>query len=75
MVLALTRTKNRRMRLATALAGIALLILAGCGGDSKPVIPGLKGLGTPAGTSAVIVTATSASGGATATSTINLTVQ
>lgn len=76
MMFALKRTKNPRMRLATALAGMALLVVAGCGGDSKPVVvPGPKGLGTPAGTSAITVTASSASGGATATSAINLTVQ
>jgi len=63
--------KKRRLRLASGFAGIVLLV-AGCGGDSKPVpVPGPKGLGTPAGTSAVIVTASSASGGATASSTVN----
>ena len=75
LALAFPGTKKRRLRLATGFAGI-LLLVAGCGGDSKPVpVPGLKGLGTPAGTSAVIVTASSASGGATASSTVNLTVQ
>lgn len=75
LALAFPGTKKRRLRLATGFAGIVLLV-AGCGGDSKPVpVPGLKGLGTPAGTSAVIVTASSASGGATASSTVNLTVQ
>ena len=75
LALAFPGTKKRRLRLATGFAGIVLLV-AGCGGDSKPVpVPGPKGLGTPAGTSAVIVTASSASGGATASSTVNLTVQ
>jgi uncharacterized protein YceK len=63
------------MRLATGLAGMALLVVSGCGSDSKPTIGGGGPTGTPAGTSAVTVTATSASGGATATSTLNLTVQ
>ncbi len=75
LALAFPGTKKRRLRLATGFAGIVLLV-AGCGGDSKPMpVPGPKGLGTPAGTSAVIVTASSASGGATASSTVNLTVQ
>ncbi|HXA86200.1 MAG TPA: hypothetical protein VNZ47_14060 [Candidatus Dormibacteraeota bacterium] len=75
LALAFPGAKKRRLRLATGFAGIVLLV-AGCGGDSKPVpAPGPKGLGTPAGTSAVVVTASSASGGATASSTVNLTVQ
>jgi peptidoglycan/LPS O-acetylase OafA/YrhL len=73
LALAFPRTEKRRLQLATGFAGIVLLV-AGCGGDGKPA-PGPKGLGTPAGTSAVIVTASSASGGATASSTVNLTVQ
>src|SRR5712671_6369595 len=73
LALAFPGTKKGRLRLATGFAGIVLLV-AGCGGDSKPVpVPGPKGLGTPAGTSAVVVTASSASGGATASSTVNLT--
>jgi uncharacterized repeat protein (TIGR01451 family) len=74
MVFALTRSRSGKMRLATGLAGMALLIVSGCGSDSKPKGGGGP-TGTPAGASTVIVTATSASGGATATSTINLTVQ
>jgi Domain of unknown function DUF11 len=76
LVIAFTTTKKRRLRLATGFAGAALLLAMGCGGDSKPVpVPGPKGLGTPAGTTAVIVTASSANGGATASSPVNLTVQ
>jgi len=74
MVFALMRTRNPGMRLATGFAAMALLIMAGCGSDSKKTAP-VAFIGTPAGTSAVTVTATSASGGATATSTVNLTVQ
>jgi len=74
MVFALTRSRRGKMRLATGLAGMALLVVSGCGSDSKPTGGGGP-TGTPAGTSAVTVTATSASGGATAASTINLTVQ
>jgi uncharacterized repeat protein (TIGR01451 family) len=74
MVFALMRTRNPRMRLATGFAAMALLVMAGCGSDSKKTAP-VAFTGTPAGTSAVTVTATSASGGATATSTVNLTVQ
>jgi len=74
MVFALTRTRSPKMRLATGFAAMALLIMAGCGSDSKK-IPPVAFTGTPAGTSAITVTATSASGGATATSTVNLTVQ
>jgi uncharacterized repeat protein (TIGR01451 family) len=73
LMFAFTATKKRWLRLPIGLAGLALL-LAGCGSNSTPV-PGSKGLGTPVGTSAVIVTASSASGGATASSTINLMVQ
>jgi uncharacterized repeat protein (TIGR01451 family) len=76
LVIAFTTTKKRRLRFAMGFAGVALLLAMGCGGDSKPVpVPGPKGLGTPAGTTAVIVTASSASGGATANSSVNLTVQ
>jgi uncharacterized repeat protein (TIGR01451 family) len=74
MVFALTRSRSGKMRLATGLAGMALLVVSGCGSDSKPTGGGGP-TGTPVGTSAVTMTATSASGGATATSTINLTVQ
>jgi uncharacterized repeat protein (TIGR01451 family) len=74
VLVALTRGSSGRMRLATGLAGMALLVVSGCGSDSKP-IGGGGPTGTPAGTSAVTVTATSASGGATATNTLNLTVQ
>jgi uncharacterized repeat protein (TIGR01451 family) len=74
MALALTSTRSNRMRLATGFAAMALLAMAGCGGDSKKVPP-VAFTGTPAGTSAVTVTATSASGGATSISTLNLTVQ
>jgi hypothetical protein len=73
MVFALARTRNPRMRLATGFAAMALLAMAGCG-SSKKTAP-VAFTGTPAGTSAVTVTATSASGGATATSAVNLTVQ
>jgi uncharacterized repeat protein (TIGR01451 family) len=82
LALALSRSENsktRKMRLTTASAGLALLLLVGCGVNnntpSPTPTPGPKGLGTPAGTSAVIVTANSASGGATASITVNLTVQ
>lgn len=71
---ALMRKRNPRMRLATAFAGMALLALAGCGSSSKTVTTPVVH-GTPAGASAVVVTGTSASGGASATSTVNLTVQ
>jgi uncharacterized repeat protein (TIGR01451 family) len=77
MAFALMRKRNPKMRLATAFAGMALLVLAGCGGGSKTSAtptPTPTVTGTPAGASAVVVTA-SASGGALATSTINLTVQ
>jgi uncharacterized repeat protein (TIGR01451 family) len=81
LALALTRVKNRRMKLATGFAGMALLVVAGCGGShitpapTPTPTPGPKGLGTPAGTYAITVTASSTSGGATAASTVNLTVQ
>jgi uncharacterized repeat protein (TIGR01451 family) len=78
MAFALMRKRNPRMRLATAFAGIAMFALAGCGSSSKTTAtptPTPVAHGTPAGTSAVVVTGTSASGGATGTSTINLTVQ
>lgn len=75
IMFALARTKSRKLRLATGFACMVLLVLSGCGSDSKPTAGGGGITGTPAGTSAVTVTATSASGGATATSTVNLTVQ
>jgi hypothetical protein len=52
---------------------VALLVLGGCGVSMK--IPAQHSPGTPAGTFAVTVTASSASGGASATSMVNLTVQ
>src|SRR5579859_329889 len=76
MALVLGRTQTRNLRLSfTAGMGIAsLLVVAGCGVSMKtPAQPHTPG--TPAGTSAVTVTASSASGGATATSVVNLTVQ
>jgi uncharacterized repeat protein (TIGR01451 family) len=76
MGFALTRKRTMGMRLATGFAGMALLAVAGCGGSSpKTTIVGSGANGTPAGASAVVVTASSASGGATASSTVNLTVQ
>jgi uncharacterized repeat protein (TIGR01451 family) len=63
------RTKKLKWRLAAGFACLALLAVVGCGssGSNSP--------GTPRGTFAITVTATSATGGATATSTVNLTVQ
>ena len=65
--LSLAGLRKQKVRLAMGLAGAAFL-LAGCGSSKGSS-------GTPAGTSAVVIKVTSASGGATATSTINLTVQ
>jgi uncharacterized repeat protein (TIGR01451 family) len=64
---AIARTK--KLKLAAAFACLALLAVTGCGssGSNSP--------GTPTGTFAVTVTGSSANGGATATSTVNLTVQ
>ncbi|HEV8490836.1 MAG TPA: hypothetical protein VGR76_01145 [Candidatus Angelobacter sp.] len=68
------QTKKLKLRFAAVMAVTALLLLAGCGVSMKtPAPPHTPG--TPAGTFAVTVTANSASGGATATSTVNLTVQ
>jgi uncharacterized repeat protein (TIGR01451 family) len=68
------QTRKFKPRFAAGMAVAALLIVAGCGVSMKtPAPPHTPG--TPAGTSAVTVTATSASGGATATSIVNLTVQ
>jgi len=76
MALVLGRSKTRKLRLSFA-AGMgiaALLVVAGCGVSRKtPAPPHTPG--TPAGTFAVTVTASSASGGATATSIVTLTVQ
>ena len=69
-----SQTRKLRLRLAAGMAVAALLVLGGCGVEMKtPAPPHTPG--TPAGTFAVTVTASSASGGATATSTVNLTVQ
>ncbi len=73
MVLSLAGGRKFRLRFAAGLACLALLALAGCGVQLNS--PVQHSPGTPAGTSAVVVTATSANGGATATSTVNLTVQ
>jgi uncharacterized repeat protein (TIGR01451 family) len=63
--------RSKKLKLAAGFACLALLALCGCGSsNSTPHNPG-----TPAGTFAVVVTANSANGGATATSTVNLTVQ
>jgi uncharacterized repeat protein (TIGR01451 family) len=61
--------RMKKLKLAAGFACLGLLALAGCG-SSTPHNPG-----TPAGTYAVAVKASSANGGATATSTVNLTVQ
>lgn len=72
-VFALAQLRGRRLRLAGAFACLAVLAIAGCGANrSTPV---QHNPGTPLGAYAVVVTATSASQGATATSTVNLTVQ
>lgn len=71
--LALSQLRVRKLRLAGAMGCLALLTLAGCSVNmSQPV---QHSPGTPTGTFAVVVTATSANQGATATSTVNLTVQ
>ena len=68
------QTRRFKFRFAASIAVAALLALAGCGVSMKtPAPPHTPG--TPAGTFAVTVTASSASGGATATSVVNLTVQ
>lgn len=68
------QTRKFKLRFAAGMAVAALLALAGCGVSMKTPAPA-HNPGTPAGTSAVTVTASSASGGATATSIVNLTVQ
>jgi uncharacterized repeat protein (TIGR01451 family) len=68
------QTRGFRLRFAAGMAVAALLVLAGCGVSMKTPAPA-HNPGTPAGTSAVTVTASSSSGGATATSVVNLTVQ
>ncbi len=73
MALNLAGRRKFRMRFAAGLGCLALLALAGCGVQLN--LAGQHTPGTPAGTSAVVVTATSANGGAVATSTLNLTVQ
>jgi len=83
LLLRLMQKKQFKMRLATGLAAIMLFALAGCGGSAPvasaptptPTPTPAPVTGTPAGTSVVTITANSASGGATAISTINLTVQ
>jgi uncharacterized repeat protein (TIGR01451 family) len=68
------QTRKLRLRFAAGMALAALLALAGCGVSMKtPAPPHTPG--TPAGNFAVTVTANSASGGASATSIVNLTVQ
>jgi uncharacterized repeat protein (TIGR01451 family) len=68
------QTRKFKLRFAAGMAVTALLVLVGCGVSMKtPAPPHTPG--TPAGTFAVTVTASSASGGATATSVVNLTVQ
>jgi uncharacterized repeat protein (TIGR01451 family) len=71
--LALSQLRGRRLRLAGALACLALLSMAGCSVNMGTAVQ--HNPGTPTGTFAVVVTASSASQGATATSTVNLTVQ
>ncbi|HEY2116093.1 MAG TPA: hypothetical protein VGJ51_13435 [Candidatus Angelobacter sp.] len=73
LVLGRMRTKKFRLSFAAAMGLVALLAVAGCGVSMKT--PAQHSPGTPAGTFAVTVTASSASGGATATSMVNLTVQ
>ena len=71
--LALNRRRFQRMRLAAAMGCLAVLAVTGCSVNmSAPV---QHSPGTPPGTYAVVVTATSANLSATATSTVNLTVQ
>jgi peptidoglycan/LPS O-acetylase OafA/YrhL len=68
------QTRKFKLKFAAGMGIVALLVLGGCGVSMKtPAPPHTPG--TPAGTFAVTVTASSASGGATATSTVNLTVQ
>ena len=62
--------KKLKWRLAAGFACLALVAISGCGSNTKSV----NTPGTPPGTFAVVVTASSASGGASATSTVNLTV-
>lgn len=66
----LAYSKKLRWKLAAGFACLALLALAGCGGSH-----GVNRPGTPLGTFPIAVTATSANGGATASSTVTLTVQ
>jgi uncharacterized repeat protein (TIGR01451 family) len=73
MLLGMTRRKSLRIRLAAGFACLALLAVEGCSVNRST--PSLHSPGTPTGTFAVIVTANSANGGATASSTVNLTVQ
>lgn len=68
--LGMERARKLRWGLAVGFACLTLLALAGCGSSNPP-----HAAGTPTGTFAVKVTANSANGGATATSTVNLTVQ
>jgi uncharacterized repeat protein (TIGR01451 family) len=70
--LVLAGPKQRRIRLAMGLASLVLLALAGCGGNS---VQPPKGGGTPLGAFQVTVTASTATGGATATGTVTLLVQ
>ena len=74
LVLGRMQTRKFRLSFAAGMSIAALLVVAGCGVSRKtPAPPHTPG--TPAGTFAVTVTASSASGGATATSVVNLTVQ
>jgi len=66
--------QTRKFKLKFAAGMAALMLVAGCEVSMKTP-PQAHNPGTPAGTFAVTVTASSASGGATATSTVNLTVQ
>jgi len=68
------QTRRFKFRFVGGMTVAALLVLAGCGVEMKPPPPPHTP-GTPAGTFAVTVTASSASGGATAASVVNLTVQ
>lgn len=71
--LALSQLRSRRLRFAGAFACLTLLTLTGCGVNMNT--PVQHNPGTPTGAFAVTVTATSANQGASATSTVNLTVQ
>jgi hypothetical protein len=73
MRLGMTRRKRFRIRLAAGFACMALLAVGGCSVNMSS--PTQHSPGTPTGTFAVMVTANSANGGATSTSTVNLTVQ